>query len=94
MGYNFCRAQFPKVSNNTKAPSGDVVVLRVVVAVLVIVCVDVAVREVIVLVTLVTVVVGVQFLKVNHSVCAGRQLVAGGATVMTRESSSSQYRPS
>ena len=37
-----------KVSTNNSA-SGDVVVLRVVVAVLVIVCVDVAVREVIVL---------------------------------------------
>lgn len=40
-------------------------------------------------VIVVAVVVGVQFLKVNHSVCAGRQ-EEGGVSFMTREFKSSQ----
>jgi len=94
MGCNCCMAQVPKVKSTTKAPSGDVVVLAVVVPVMEVVTEDLVVAEVSVLVTVVAVVVSVQFLNVNHSVCAGRQAVEGGGSLMTRESSRIQYTPS
>jgi len=104
MGKSCKTAHVPDVSSRTNSPSGTVVVLSVVdvdVPVLVIVTDTVVlwvavVRDVVVsvCVKVVAVVVGVQFLNVNHSVCAGRQVEAGGATVMTRESRNSQYEPS